>query len=477
MVYRIHPRRNSRLAFFLRNFLPLLCLVLACALTLSFLIGWPQTAGEYAQFIILPGGGCALIAALLLRFWQRKGWFAPQPPAYFLTLVEEGLLVETPARGEAAFFPWPGLRFRCQGDMLQLFFAGALVGLLSLSGVARARRKAILARLHEQQRLALATPKLPPLLPREGLPALPRPTLPPPASEPGACSLIFSNSEAQWKACLHLAQRPGRLVCGVLLLAVVILGYQAGACGAGLPGGLLLALALCLLGKMLWPGLRSNRRVPGPMHYTLGRHECCEQLGQGVWCRWRVPAAEGARMVRLPQSYCLLQDQSFSFHMFDRVDELPPALAALPQVTAPSKRPRAALGCALLTASVALGYLVGYEPPAEQLAFRALLPEPAAADLRAFAQQFYANGQVLDTPQLFPCEWEGEELYMLTFTDSASKAGADERFFCLAWEACITLYPSGRLHEKDGWRPSWDCCEEWMRYLNNEDAEEPWSQP
>ncbi len=477
MVYRVQPMRPSRVRVFLLAFM--LQLLLVALLSLAFCC---LMALDSAVSIGIVAGGSLLSALIVgvktLRLLERLDWFSATPREYFLTLVDEGLVIESPVRGFTVYVPWQGLTCRSYGSLLQVFYRGVSRAFLSFHGVARERRAEILQELKRrsgahpaQHGLFVPEQAAAPYAPAAAAsaPAVAVPTLPQPAPMGEATEATYSNRPQQEREARSLLLRPGRLACvmiggvNALLGALAVFLLMQGEADSTPYFFIICAILFILV--LARPGWARVKLVPGTIHSSFTSTEYIERTEQGAWSRFRLP--EEGKLVRLPHCWCLFKGEKLPFLLLDAEgEELPPALARYPRETAP----RNGLRVLLSTLCLLLGALGGYafdralsvSPSEDELAFRALLPEPDGASLRAFVEEHYATGVLYDTPQLEPCprqDGQGLAGYILTFTEEGAAPGEDgEGHF--AWKVRLRLYPEGGVHDGEVGPAPWCPCEE-----------------
>ncbi len=486
MVYRILPQRHSRLRFFLHAFLRLFLISVLVAMAFVWLIDHEM---DFAFRVVAPLAAlyAALLAWLGMRQWTRIGWFENSRRESFLTIVEEGLVIESLHKGFAVYMPWKGLTYRCQGVLLQIFYHGVPRSIISLKGCSSELRARILADLRRytggRQAVhglftpekaaapfapAAASPAAAAAAAAAGLPPVPAATLPPPVPVVATTRMVFSNTLEQWRGLVRYSQRPGKLVAGILLAAVFCCASLS-ACqvvddGRLGSGAFFFFLSLYLVFRLALPGRMRGKRLHGAVEYAASQTEFFEYSTQGAWGRWRLPSVdEGAKLVRLPHGWCLIKENDLVALEVDAEGEAPPpALAHYPVEPAPRNRLRTVAALLLMGLGLVAGYTYASWPTEAELAFRALPEEPDAATLRAYAARYYAHGQVLDTPTLHRASYEGEEHCLLFFTDSAPDPEEDDGRFHLAWTTFITLSPTGKLQDADSWPVSWCPCDDWL---------------
>ncbi len=472
MVYRVQPARRRRAVFFLYAFAAAFLLLSPLLLMLLELV--------WALLLVLPLLA-ALFAWLILRQWERLDWFTPEPPAYFLTMVDEGLLLEIPARGFSLYMPWRYVQYRHLGNVLHLVYRAVPVAVLSLRGVSRARREEILSRLYFFTRQKSASP-LADSRHVSGLPLIPRPSvLPPPRPVAEVTHAAYSNTSEQWLQAVRFLSRPGRVVCGVFFALIAALGFLAGYVATlaftateltlieclNLLFGCFLVLcgAFYLLVKLALSGRSDRLRIPGPVWLSFTRSEVIEQMELGAWSRSRLPSPHDEPLVYLRDCRFLWLGEG-RILLLDAGADLPPALEPYTPSPAPGNRLRVVLASLVLALGMLAGYGYTLLPSEAELAFRRLPATPDAAALRQFAAH-YANGQVLGTPTLVACpldpeDEESEAGYMLCLTDSEPDPDDDDGSFHLAWETCVLLHSSGKPSGKGTWPVDWCPCEDWL---------------
>ncbi len=483
MVYRIQPKPHSRVKHFMRIWWVYFLLSFLFSIGLESLLDAPRR-DSYGELAVVMGLITAACAWLNVRAWARLGWFSGEPCECFLTMVEEGLILEEPAKGLSFYLPWKGMSYRCRGGVLMLFTDGAMRFLVSVNGLPRGKRSAILSGLREhagpsqarhellaQQNeaepfaSASARGELPPL-PSDCAP------IPPPSPIMAGSSASFANMPRQWNEGIRLLLRPDWCVCLLIWLAIAGFSLLAGMLaweGEYLSGGGVLFVAAFLISRLGRPGTKRHRSVPGSICMEVTATELIERWKDGSWARFRLPAPEKARLVRLSESWCLLRDHELGAFLFDAKPPLPPQLAAYRRENAPNNGLRVAFSVAVSFFCAALGYfLVGFpqEPTEAERAFQALLPQPDGAALSAYVEEYVASGPLYGTPQLEPdFRQDGQELagYVLTFTEGESAPEAAESAH-FVWETCVRFYPDGRVHDHECWPAGWCPCEECTFY-------------
>ncbi len=463
MVYRILPKPRSAARHFFSHFARVFLGAMLISLGFNLFMGIEGTSYLWiALWVSILAA--ALFAWLSVRAFRRLDWFTPTPSPYFLTLVEEGLVLESLAKGFSLYMPWKDLTFRRYRDILYLFYCGAYRAALSLHGLPAERREAMLADLRHHAGKQEATHGL--FAPDKAAapfavaagdtpPPLPTATLPPPVPLEAATEVPYSNTEQQWTECLHLSARPGKLACGLLMACVAVSGYMAAQDivqeGELLAAWFPLAVGAYCLYRLARPGRTRTPRVPGRIRLDVTRREFYERTEQGAWGRYRLPAVSDARLITLPHGRVLLKHNGLPSLLHDAVADLPPALAAYPSAPAPSNRLRA-LAAALL---MGLGMLAGWGcgAGASAAAFRELLPEPDEAALHEFVATHYAYGVMQGEPVMFAEEpdEEGEEGYTITFITTAADPAYDDGEKHPAWQHILRFSPSGYLREKYGY--------------------------
>ncbi len=476
MVHRLLPQPLSRKKFYLRSFVRLALLITLFSVGGVCALGYSQS---WSCMILVSLLCSAYLAWSITRQWTRFDWFSTERREIFLTTVEEGLIYENPRKGTTIYLPWRGLNLRCVGNTLQILCLGALRCLLPLNGLAPEHRERLLADMREHiGRAQSAEPATPPHNPGE-LPPVAAATLPPPAPMLPAAYVPYSNTDEQWKECLHYTARMNVWTVAILMLAALIMGT-----GAGIlltrpePDWLCLCVALIagLVGVIVLgrPGWRRVPRVPGTIHLFLTKDEWFEQTGQGAWGRYRLPLAAEGQLVRLPHSWCLLNKKGLPALLADARGNAapPPALAHYPTSTAPRNRWRVLLVLLMMFGGLLGGHWVASPAVTEaELAFLALPPAPDAATLRHFAQTYYAHGEVLGTPSLHDME-EGGNVCVLVFTDSAPDPDEDDGSYHLAWEHWVVIDDDGVELVQHSKPVSWCPCNWHDGPPENEDESE-----
>ncbi len=461
MVYRILHTPHSRVTFFLRHFgwalLPAPLIVGAACCFFD--------ASSASHFALLCGAalvGALVVAWKTLRRWEQLDWFTTRPRELFLTMVEEGLILESPEKGFTHYLPWQGLSYRRQGVVLILSYRGVPRALISFNGMARERQEEILRRLQHFT----------------GIPSAPQAavaTLPMPEPLGTAASADYSCTEQQRREALQFRLRPRRLLFALCLLIMTYVSALASLLlfeGEELPVAILFALFALVIGyRLLWPFWRRLRLVPSALRCTFTPTEYYEQGAYGAWSRLRLP--EEGSLVRLPHSWLLSNKKKLAVVLLDASgEELPPPLSRYPQQKAPRNHLRACLVALGLLLGAAAGALVSqafaYTPTEGELAFRELPKDPDAATLRAFVGTHYATGELYDTPRMQPCprrDGQGLAGYIITFTESEPEPCSEDGCAHWAWETRVLLYPDGGVHDHESWPASWCPCEEclWVR--------------
>ncbi len=184
--------------------------------------------------------------------------------------------------------------------------------------------------------------------------------------------------------------------------------------------------------------------------------------------------------MRLVHAWCLHKGKGLPVMLVDAEGEAPPAaLAHYPVKAMPRNRLRGVLAVLLLLAGCVCGSL--YAPRTSQASrdFRALLPEPDTAALRAYVTEHYVQAQLLRDPDLFSYEDEesGEMLHHLYFMDlSPHPEGGEDAGGHLAWVHCVTFSPSGRqkyvICKPVYWCPCEDCLHHTLEELMQPHEEE-----
>ncbi len=460
MVCRIVSQPHGRVAFFLRAWgLYLLLIVLVC-LALESWLDFPslQDLGGIVALLVF---FAAFQAWLTLRAWTRIGRFSHERRESFLTMVDAGLLIESPAKGLSFYLPWKGLRYRCRGNMLQFFSGGSLRFLLFLNGVSAEKRKAVLAELqaHTGQTpggrgFFAAEKAVAPFAPEAEAPAPPHPVqVPPPTPVTAGSSAHYTNDPRQWKEYLGLALRPDWQHCLLYLIGLSGLSLGAGAFAWSeqwAVAGLFVLGAAFLFRRILCPP-RSYPMFSGPIRMVLNASELTERWEDGSWARFRLTAANTGNLIRLPHVWCLERRGEPGAFLFDAGQELPPQLAACRRVPAPRNHLRALAGLAAALLGGAYGYFLfelPEEPDAAQRAFHELVAEVDASALRAFVEEHYAEWPLHEAPQLKPCprrDGQGLAGYILSFTEEEpAPQEAQTCHLLLNW---VRLYPDGGLHD------------------------------
>ncbi len=472
MVHRIQPKPHSRLKFFLRVWGFYAFLIILVSFAFDALEGAPDAEfdGLRLAVLLLLAAGCAL---LNLRGWARIGWFSPTLRESFLTVLEEGLLIEAPEKGWSLFLPWAGLAYRKRGEMLLISSRGALRAILSLNGIPAARGHAILEslRVHTGQgsprRGLFAAEKVAapfaPAVQKEALPPLPMALVPPPTPIVASTPAFYTNTPRQWKECLGLMLRPDWFLAAVFVTAIAFLSLLSGMLAWGEEWGSAVFMALFALYmgcRLVFPGSRRQSSVPGPTRMELTSTEIYERWDDGAWARFRLPAVEKSCLWRQPHVWCLRQEKDPTSFMFDVDSPLPPQLDRYRREEAPGNGWRAAMALLLMLLCGAVGYYVVDFPGDDSVIaqdFCALLAQPDDAQLREFAKQHFVDGALYDTPRLEPIkhpEGEGIVGYTLTFTEDE----ASSRHY--GWTTRVEFLPDGELVDYDSEPASWCPCEQ-----------------
>ncbi len=486
MVHRIVASPHSRVQYFWRTFCIYFVLMCLFSLALDWLLDEPREE-SYAGYAVIFAFFSAFIAWLSVRSWVRYGWFSPQPRECFLTMVEEGLLIEVPSRGLSFYQPWTGLSYRRSADMLLLFTNGALYSIVSVKGLPGEKLAAILADMRRytgqgQARHGLFAPEkaaapFAAVPAGDELPPLPPAHVPPPISVLATSPVFYANTPTQWKEYLRLALRPDWVGCLFHLAVIAGLCFVGGVLVWTEDGGFavfMFLFAFWLLCKLAYPG-RRQRSIPGSVRMEVSRTELLERWENGAWARFRLPAEEAASLVLLPHVCCLRRRNELGDFVFDVDGELPPPLAAYRCEPAPRNRLRVVLGLLLALLSGALGYgVLAYldEPSPVTRDFRAMGPQPSAATLRSFVETHFASaGTLCDTPQLEAVmnpESGEPEGYILTYTESEPDAEDGEEgvegLGHIAWKTDVYFYPDGDVIDNESSPVSWCPCEECTSY-------------
>ncbi len=373
MVYRIQPKRHSMARHFAASFTRILVLTLLVSFAMAYFLELQEDVAFLLTVLAISAPVAALLAWLNVRAWKRLDWFTPMPQEYFLTMVDEGLIIESNARGFASYIPWKGFSFRYRGGVLMLCHMGVLRSIASLHGLPKERQEEILSTLRRysggeavhgtfspQQAAApfarAAAVELPPL---------PVVTLPPPVPVAATTEAVYSNSPEQWQEYVRLVQRPGKLACGLLLASVSVAGFfsafDATLEGSLLSGAFFFGLAAYFVYRLGRPGRRGLPRIPGALRLTFTRNEQFEQTEQGAWGRYRLPEAAGSRLIRLPHSYCLLKENGLPGFIMDAAGELPAELSRYTAEPAPRNGLRALAALLLLALGLLAGHLLAGE--------------------------------------------------------------------------------------------------------------------
>ncbi len=467
MVYRICHAPHSRWRYFLRRFVVLLAWMLVFCLLCMLLfsvIRWQVWAFVALPLLML---GAAFASWLILRRWNRVDWFTPTPRAVFLTMVPEGLLIESPARGYTVYLPWQGLSWRCSGHVLRFFYHGMLRSMVSFYGLPRERRLAVLESLRAHA----------------GMQEAPAVLLPPPAALQPEERLFYSNNAQQRREYVRYAARLDTVRCAVVM---VLVAYLSVALGWELTRSqrweILLFFSVGLIyfcRHLCRPGRSFLSHLPGGIRLRFASSEFCEEMEQGAWGRYRLPApAEGA-LVRLPHSWLLLRERGLPLVLADAEGELPPPpLAVYPLTSAPRNRLRTLITLSLLLGGVLTGFLCA-QLVGGDAALRKLMKNPTPEARRAFVEERYAHGALLDTPLVYRARTGGEEptpIVCIRFTDSEPAPENTDGGDHFAYIHRVALFRSGELLAEDSepapWCPCAECSEERLQWLL-ESAPEP----
>ncbi len=320
---------------FVASFTRILVLTLLVSFAMSYFLDLQENIAYFLTVLAFSAPVAALFARLNVRAWKRLDWFTPTPQEYFLTMVDEGIIIESNARGFASYIPWKDFSFRYRGGVLMLCSMGMLRSIASLNGLPRERQEEILSSL---RRFAGAEARHGAFSPQQAaapfaraaaaeLPPLPVVLLSPPVPVTATTEAVFSNSPEQWQEYVCLVHRPGKLVCGLLLASTAVAGFfsafDATLEGSLLSGAFLFGLAAYFIYRLGWPGRKGLPRIPGAVRLAFTRTEQFEQTEQGAWGRYRLPAVEGARLIRLSHSYCLLKENGLPGFIMDAAGELP----------------------------------------------------------------------------------------------------------------------------------------------------------
>ncbi len=472
MVYRIQPKPYKQSSFILRSFVWLLLLVLLVAALFFCVLG--MCAPYLLIFVAVFSALMAFYAAWLMsRPWKRMDFFNPAPQPYFLTVVDEGLVIESPAKGFTVYLPWQGMSYRFfhGGRMLYLFSQGVPRSLISLNGVAPERRAALLADLQAHMQPAKAAPATPQAdvsSPGDALPPVPVPMLPPPTPLGTPLVATCSDTEAQRRELNRLLFRLDALTCGTMLVVLLGVGTIVGrefAKGDELSWFVVLFFTLgaaYFLRRIMLPGRRTPR-CPGVVCQSFTQTEYLERLPDGGWARFCLPdAAGGGYLVRLPQSWCLYKPNGLAMLVTDASgDAPPPALAHYPVKLTPRNALRGVAAVLILLCGWMLGWYFTDGAPQAERDFRAMLPEPSEAALSALVKTHYLQGELLHEPALFPQDDEesGETDYWLYFADTMphpqSESDGEPHF---AWVTCVGFTDSGRQRYLESWAVHWCPC-------------------
>ncbi len=496
MVYRIPPHRHSPWSVFRRTFLILLLVYELWFFTAFYLINYcfPPEADSwwvpgwwlfFAIFLL------ALVVAFnvtyqFIRSLRQLNWFAPREA--FLTMVEEGLIVESPSRGTSVYFPWNGLRLRAAaGGMLQLQtpIGNMVVG---INGMSAARQKEVVATLRRflgtrkkpihgvfdpSQAAAPFAPKLAAAVPPD-LPPLPQRHISPPALEGVRATLTRSRTRLQQRELWALAMRPGALFVLFSCLMVAAMAFEAGALAVSEDWeeaffiAILLYCCFWFIRRIGCPGNRRMLQVPSPSRLLLTQAEALECHENGAWsCAPLLPAAEG-RLLRMRHSWYVMKDGLLPMWEVDAEgDTPPPVLERYPRMAAPRNGWRGLLVTAVALLAFIGGCWFASRPTEAELAFPALLEQRENPDaLRQYAARYYAAGQVLDTPHLSELykddDDEAHSGYALIFTDSAPQPDDDDGRFHLAWQVWVELGLDGECISISSYPAYWCPCNDWL---------------
>ncbi len=508
MVYRIPPHRHSQGRVFWRTFAYYAIIYTLLLFAVSYMM--PYLAGEGRAEIGWLHGlwlvGVALVFAAfnawrVLRGLKRQEWFEPRE--IFLTMVDEGLIIESPARGITSYHPWRYVQVAHGGGMLQISDAGVPLGAIGTDGLSKEQQAELDAASprscpkREAGRLGAFAPEnaAAPFAPQPPSPQPKRhadepPPLPhefvspiaPPALEGVRVSLRSSHTPQQVREMSRLHFRPSWGAAAFVIALIAFCGFTISSYWfEGLYLGMLLfaVLAFYFFKRLIFPA----RRLPFSKAGSLVSFSDTRLLNvsdDGSWVRCPLPPLADTRLVRLESGWSLLRWGKAPCLAVDLLgNATPPVLDRYPRVECPRNTLRGALAVILFCAGLVGGIWLGTLPDEAQKAFAPVAAlheahaaagddEAAAAALQdaldRFVAEHYVVGTLFGKAEIMHVWNEDDEPdgYILCFAESAPCELDDDGGFHLAWDHHVRLSESGYCIAHDSAPVYWCPCDDWL---------------